>query len=121
MKATINTITTEKGRPADANVIWFHHVNRWTWIAMGTTPGNAIRTKDGLMVDILVDIYLGVGIRKRHLVIKVNKSDLYDIEIGRVHRLEWIPEAQTRNIYAEDLDQAIRDLYDANTVYQPTS
>ena len=28
MKTTIDTITTEKGRPADANVIWFHHVKR---------------------------------------------------------------------------------------------
>lgn len=55
----------------------------------------------------------------RHdLVIKVNQYDLYDIEIGRVHRrtLDWIPEAQTRDIYTEDLDQAIRDLYDANAV-----
>jgi hypothetical protein len=51
-------------------------------------------------------------------VIKLNAFDLYDIEIGRVHRrtLEWIPEAQTRDIYADDLDQAIRDLYDANKV-----
>jgi hypothetical protein len=114
MKTTINTITTEKGLPADAIVIWFHHVNRWTWIGMGAKPSTVIRTKDGLMVD----IYLGAGFRKRHLVIKLNAYDLYDIEIGRVHRrtLEWIPEAQTRDIYADDLDQAIRDLYDANKV-----
>lgn len=114
MKTTINTITTEKGLPADANVIWSHHVNPWTWIAMGAKPRTVIRTKDGLMVD----IYLGAGFRKRHLVIKLNPYDLYDIEIGRVHRrtLDWIPEAQTRDIYAEDLDQAIQDLYDANAV-----
>jgi hypothetical protein len=67
-------------------------VNRWTWIAMGVMPRNVIRTEDGLMVD----IYLGAGFRKRRLVIKVNQSGLYDIEIGRVHRrtFEWIPEAQ---------------------------
>jgi hypothetical protein len=114
MKTTINTITTEKGRPADANVIWSHHVDLWTWIGMGAKPSTVIRNEDGLMVD----IYLGAGFRKRHLVIKVNRYDLYDIEIGRLHRrtLEWIPEAQTRNIYADDLDQAIRDLYDANKV-----
>jgi hypothetical protein len=114
MKTTIDTITTEKGLPADAHVIWSHHVNLWTWIGMGARPRTVIRTEDGLMVD----IYLGAGIRKRRLVIKVNRSDLYDIEIGRVHRrtLEWIPEAQRRDIYAEDLGQAIRDLYDANAV-----
>jgi hypothetical protein len=77
---TIHTITTEKGSPADANVIWSQHVNRWTWIAMGARSRNVIRTEDGLMVD----IYLGAGFRKRRLVIKVNQSDLYDIEIGRV-------------------------------------
>jgi hypothetical protein len=111
---TIHTITTEKGRPADANVIWSQHVNRWTWIAMGAMPRNVTRTEDGLMVD----IYLGAGIRKRRLVIKVNQSDLYDIENGRVHRrtFEWIPEAQMRDIHVEQLDQAIRDLYDANKV-----
>jgi hypothetical protein len=81
---------------------------------MGARPRNVIRTEDGLMVD----IYLGAGFRKRRLVIKVNQSDLYDIEIGRAHRrtLAWIPEAQTRDIHAEQLDQAIRDLYDANKV-----
>ncbi len=114
MKATIDTITTEQGLPANVKMIWSHHVNRWTWIAMGAKPRTVIHTKDGLMVD----IYLGAGFRKRRLVIKINKYDLYDIEIGRVHRrtLEWIPEAQTRDIYTEDLDQAIRDLYDANAV-----
>src|SRR5262245_44536871 len=114
MKTTLNTITTEKGLPADVNVIWFHHVNRWTWIGMGAKLSTVMPTKDGLMVN----IYLGAGFRKRRLVIKLNPYDLYDIEIGRLHRrtLEWIPEAQTRDIYADDLDQAIRDLYDANKV-----
>lgn len=81
---------------------------------MGSRPHTVIRTEDGLMVD----IYLGAGIRKHRLVIKVNQSDLYDIEIGCVHRctLDWIPEAQARDIHAEQLDQAIRDLYDANKV-----
>jgi hypothetical protein len=81
---------------------------------MGAQPRNVIRTEDRIMVD----IYLGAGIRKRRLVIKLNQSDLYDIEIGRMHRrtLDWIPEAQARDIYADQLDQAIRDLYDANKV-----
>ncbi|MDQ3765415.1 MAG: hypothetical protein M3460_29335 [Actinomycetota bacterium] len=111
---TIHTITTEKGCPADADVIWFQHVSRWTWIAMGARSRNVIRTEDGLMVD----VYLGAGFCKCCLVIKVNQSDLYDIEIGRVHRrmLDWIPEAQMRDIHAEQLDQAIRNLYDANKV-----
>ncbi|MBV9011231.1 MAG: hypothetical protein JO272_04140 [Pseudonocardiales bacterium] len=114
MKTTIDTITTEKGRPADASVIWFHHVNLWTWIGMGAKPHTITHTQDGLMVD----IYLGAGFCKRRLVIKVNRYDLYDIEIGRIHRrtLEWIPVAQTRDVYADDLDQEIRDLYDANAV-----
>lgn len=114
MTTTIHTITTEKGLPADVNVIWLHHVNLWTWIGMGATLSTAMPTKHGLAVD----IYLGAGFRKRRLVIKLNPKDLYDIEIGRIHRrtLDWIPEAQTRDIYADDLDQAIRDLYDANKV-----
>lgn len=109
---TIRTVTTERGCPADADVIWSHHVNRWTWIAMGARSRNVIYTEDGPMVD----IYLGAVFRKRRLAIKVNQSDLYDIEIGRVHRrtFERIPEAQMRDIHVEQLDQAIHDLYDAN-------
>jgi hypothetical protein len=55
IKTTIDIIIAEKGLPADANVIWSHHVNQWTWIAMGVKPRTVIRTKYGLMVD----IYLG--------------------------------------------------------------
>jgi hypothetical protein len=57
-------------------------------------------------------------LRKRRLVIKINQSDLYDIENGRVHlrTFQWIPEAQMRDIHVKQLDQAIRDLYDANKV-----
>ena len=107
----MNSITAEKGLEADAGVIWYHQVNRRTWIAMGAMLSNVICTEDGLMVD----IYLGTGTRKRRLVIKLNKWDLYDIEIGHVHprTLDWIPEAQTRDIYGDELDQNIRDLYDA--------
>jgi len=104
MAATIRTITTEKGNPADAHVIWSKHVNPWTWIGIGAKPQDIIRTEDGLTVG----IYLGASTHKRRLAIKVNKSDLYDIEIGRTHRraLDWTPEAQTRNIYADQLAQA---------------
>jgi hypothetical protein len=108
----IRSITAEEGRSTDPNIIWFDHVSRWTWIVMGAKPRTVVFIRDGLMVD----IYMGSGIRKRRLVIKVNGRDLYDIEIGRLHRRtrEWIPEAQTRDIYCDQLDEAIRDLYDAN-------
>jgi hypothetical protein len=111
---TIRTITDEKGLPADVNAIWSAHVSMWTWIGMGARSRSVITMADGLMVD----IYLGAGIRKRRLVIKLNQRDLYDIEIGRFDRrgFEWIAEAQHRDIYCDQLDQAIRDLYDANKI-----
>lgn len=110
----LTTITATKGNPADTNTIWYGHVDRWTWIAMGAKPATVVRTEDGLMVD----IFLGAGTRKRRLIVKLNSSDLYDIEIGRIHRrtLDWIVEAQTRDVYCDQLDQAIRDLYDAHKV-----
>lgn len=107
----IETITDQTGRPADANVIWFDHVNRWTWIGMGASPRNVVRCQDGLQVD----IYLGAGTHKRKLIIKLNASDLYDIEIGRLARrtLDWIPEAQTLGVFADQLDSALQVLYDS--------
>lgn len=114
---TITSITTEQGQPVNAHMIhtiWHDHVNRWTWIGMGVKPGTMIGLPDGLMMD----IYLGAGKRKRRLVIKLNQADLYDIEIGRLHTrtFEWIIVGQTRSIHAEDLDQAIRDLYDTHKI-----
>ena len=102
------SITSTKGSPVDVNVIWNDHVDRWTWTGMGAVP--VLRTEDHLSVD----IYLDAGTRKRRLIIKLNTSDLYDIEIGHVHRTSfaWVVDGQTLDIAAENLDQALRDLYD---------
>ncbi len=110
MPATIESITATKGSPADALTIW-KQVNVWTWIGMGARASRVIRCEDGIRVA----IYLGAGTHKRTLIIKLNGADLYDIEIGRVRRsdFEWIVEAQDRDIYAEDLGRALRDLYDS--------
>lgn len=54
---------------------------------------------------------IGSGRVLRKLIIRLNGADLYDIEIGRMHRrsYEWIVEGQTHGIYAEQLaDAAIR-------------
>jgi hypothetical protein len=111
---TIQSITGEMGSSADANTIRSEHVNRWTWVGMGARSRTVVVMADGLMVD----IYLGAGIRKRRLVIKVNALDLYDIEIGWFDqsKFEWIVEAQCQDIYCDELDESIRDLYDANKV-----
>lgn len=103
------SINSTKGSPVDVNTIWNDHVARWTWIGMGAKP--VLRAEDHLSLD----IYLGAGTHKRRLVIKLNGSDLYDIEIGHLHRrsLEWIIDGQALDIDAENLDGALRDLYDS--------
>jgi hypothetical protein len=106
--ATSQSITETKGLPLDVNILWNDHVDRWTWAGMGAKP--VVRTTD----HISIDIYLGAGSRKRRLIIKLNTNDLYDIEIGRLHRrsLDWIIEGQSLDIDAGNLDTALRNLYD---------
>ena len=101
-------MTTAMTTPAD--IIWSDHVNLFTWMGMGARPNSAVRTENGLMID----IYLGLGSRKRRLIVEVNGLDLYDITIGRTKRgtYQWVVDHKQTNIYAEDLDAAIRNLYD---------
>lgn len=109
--AQMTTITETPGRPLDVNTLWNDHVDRWTWIGMGARP--VVRTTDHLSID----IFLGAGTRKRRLIIKLNANDLYDIEIGRLHRrsLDWIIDGQTLDVGAESLDASLRGLYDSLT------
>lgn len=105
---TLTSITATTGSPVDVNTLWDDHVDRWTWIGMGAKL--VARGQDHLALD----IYLGAGTRTRRLIIKLNGGDLYDIEIGHLARrtLEWVIDAQALNVHAEDLDGALRDLYD---------
>lgn len=108
-ESALVSITDTKGSAVDVNTIWNDHVARYTWIGMGTKP--VCRGEDHLSLD----IYLGAGTRKRRLIIKLNVSDLYDIEIGHLHRrsLDWIIDAQVLDIDAENLDGTLRNLYDS--------
>lgn len=109
MTTNTATITETPGRHLDVNTLWNYQVDRWTWIGMGAKP--VVHTDDHLSVD----IYLGAGTRKRRLIIKLNARDLFDIEIGHLHRrsLDWIIDGQTLDIDAENLDAALRNLYDS--------
>jgi hypothetical protein len=44
----------------------------------------------------------------RKLIVRLNAADLYDVEIGKMHRrsFEWIVEGQVLNVGAEQLAEA---------------
>jgi hypothetical protein len=105
---TLTSITATTESRLDVTTLWNDHVDRWTWIGMGAKL--VARGQDHLALD----IHLGAGTRTRRLIIKLNGDDLYDIEIGHLTRrtLEWVIDAQVLNVHAEDLDGALRGLYD---------
>jgi hypothetical protein len=47
---------------------------------------------------------------KRRIIVKLNGSDLYDIEIGRMKKLDYIVLDQIRDIDADNLGRIIEDL-----------
>ena len=107
---TFTSITATTGSRLDVTTLWNDHVDRWTWIGIGAKL--VARGQDHLALD----IYLGAGTRTRRLIIKLTGGDLYDIEIGHLtRRTDWVIAAQALNVHVEDLDGALRGLYDGLT------
>jgi hypothetical protein len=112
VQALAPIINQTRGADMDHQQMW-DQVNRWTWIGMAAKP--ELRHPDALQIA----VHVGAG-RKRRIYVKLNARDLYDIELGRLKRVNGLPEYvaldQVTDIYAENLDEELRNLFDRHTV-----
>lgn len=100
-----DSIATEKPTTIDANQA-FSQVNygdSWRMARLGAR-NHAYSASDGY---IQFDIKL-TGMRR--VIVKLNGKDYYDVEIGRIKKMDYIVLEQVRDIDAESLGRVIEDM-----------
>jgi hypothetical protein len=100
------TTIARTGRPADHRVT-LQQIGRMTLLSMGA--------RDIVHDDPHGLLMLRIGNPRvvRKAIVVLNGSDMYDVEIGRMHRrtLEWITEATATDVYCDQLADTLLTLH----------
>lgn len=105
----VESITATPGAPASW-VVTHHQIGMGVRMNLGARD-YAHDDPNGVLM-----FRIGAERSKRRAVVKLNGSDLYDIEIGRLTRdLEYVVEAQETDLYADMLGEALIRMHHAVT------
>ncbi len=83
----------------------YAQIGKWALIRVGAT--NRMYGSDFVQFDMTLNR------RKRTTVIQLNENDLYDIEVGRMHRktFEWVSDYSATDIGAEQLSDIVETAF----------